>query len=79
MKQPKTATENARPKTLDTLTEIAGLAMAYRFPDRVPTLSDIARVTAVASRCLHIKDTDERISCENAAVLALGKKLAVIS
>jgi hypothetical protein len=68
-----------QPKTLDTLVAISDLAVAHRFQDRTPRLSDVARIVALASRVLHIRNIDERISVENAAVLALGKKRSLLS
>jgi hypothetical protein len=77
MKQPAKA--DARPKTLDTLVSITDLALAHRFTERPPTLGEVARMVGVASRVLHIRDLDERISCENAAVVEIAKRLNVIS
>ncbi len=68
-----------RPKALETLIGIVDLAATFRFVDRTPTLSDLARLTASASRCLRYQDVDERISTENAAVLALAKKRSLVS
>jgi hypothetical protein len=54
MKQPKTTPDNGHPNTLvDTLVDIVGLVVVYRYPDG-PTISDIARATQSASRALHI-------------------------
>jgi hypothetical protein len=72
------ATATERPQTLATLTQIGELAVGYRFQDRTPTVSELARVIADASRSLRIRDLDERISCENAAVLALAKNRNLI-
>jgi hypothetical protein len=77
MKQPKAAAD--APEALDTLVAISDLAVAHRFQDRTPRLSDVARIVALASRVLHIRNVDERISVENAAVLALGKKRSLLS
>src|SRR3984885_6344858 len=49
-------------------------AIAFRYVDRVPSLVDIGRITIAASRILHVKDLDEKISIENAAALAIAKK-----
>jgi hypothetical protein len=40
---------------------------------------DIARVVSASSRVLHIRDLDERISVENAAVMALAKKRQLVN
>jgi hypothetical protein len=76
MKQ-ATKTDN-RPKALDTLIGITDLVIAHRYPERTPTLGDLARVVSLASRSLRIPDLDERISVENAATLAVAKRLNVI-
>jgi hypothetical protein len=77
MKQPAKTTE--QPKPLDALIGIVDLAIPYRYPEKIPTLSDLARLVASASRVLHVRDLDERISAENAAVLALAKKRGLVS
>jgi hypothetical protein len=66
-------------KTLDVLTAIADLAVGHRFQDRTPRLSDVARAVGLSSRLLRFGDVDERISTENAAVLALAKKRSLLS
>ena len=68
-----------RPKALDTLIVITEQAIDFRYGDRKPTLVDIGRVVIAASRVLHVKDLDERISVENAAVLAIAKKRELIN
>jgi hypothetical protein len=78
MKQPAKVTTES-PKALDALIGIVDLAIAVRFAERVPTLSDLARVVAASSRVLHIRDLDERISTENAAVMVLAKKRGMVS
>jgi hypothetical protein len=78
MKQPKTASTE-QPKALDTLVGIVDLALPCRWPNRTPTLADLARLTGTASRCLRFENVDERISTENQAVLTVAKKLALIS
>jgi hypothetical protein len=77
MKLPAKTTE--QPKALDALIGIVDLAIPYRYPEKIPTLSDLARLVASASRVLHVRDLDERISAENAAVLALAKKRGLVS
>jgi hypothetical protein len=78
MKQPAKTIEQ-QPKAADVLTAIVDLAIAFRFAERVPTLSDLARLVSSASRVLHVRDLDERISAENAAVLTLAKKRGLVS
>jgi hypothetical protein len=68
-----------RPKALDTLVAIVDQAVAFRFAERVPTLADIARLVAASSRVLRFADLDERISCENSAVMALAKKRGLVN
>ena len=77
MKQPAKATEQSKP--LDALIGIVDLAISYRYSEKIPTLSDLARLVSSASRVLHVRDLDERISVENAAVLALAKKRGLVS
>jgi hypothetical protein len=68
-----------RPKALDVLTNIADQAIEFRYADRRVTLVDVGRAVIAASRVLHIRDLDERISCENAAVLGIAKKRQLVS
>jgi hypothetical protein len=68
-----------RPKALDTLVAVTEIALAYRYAERTPTLSDMARVVSTASRLLRFKDLDERIEVENLAVLALARKRQLVS
>ena len=75
----KTTATTDRPKALDTLIGIVDLATTFRFVDRTPTLSDLARLTATASRCLRYDDVDERISVENACVMSVAKRRNLIS
>lgn len=75
----KPTTADERPKALDTLIGITDRALAFRYVDRTPTLVDIGRVVIAASRVLHIRDLDERISVENATVLALAKRRNLVS
>ena len=67
-----------RPTAVDVLTNIIEVAIPYRYPDRNPSLSDIARLASAASRVLRFSDLDERIETENRAVLALAKKSELI-
>jgi hypothetical protein len=68
-----------RPKALDTLVAIIDLVIPHRYPDRDPSLSDIARLTSTASRVLRFSNLDERIETENRAVLQVAKKLQLVS
>jgi hypothetical protein len=68
-----------RPKAVDTLIGITEQAIAFRFTERTPTLSDVARVVNTASRLLRFSNLDERIEVENAAVLQLAKKRQLVS
>ena len=78
MKQPVKTTEQPN-KAVDALIGIVDVAIAFRFAERVPTLSDLARVVAASSRVLHIRDLDERIAVENGAVMVLAKKRGLVS
>jgi hypothetical protein len=68
-----------KPKSVDTLIGITEMALAYRYTERNPTLSDVARVVSTASRLLRYDNIDERIEVENATVLALVKKRGLVS
>jgi hypothetical protein len=76
--KPSTATEQA-PKATEILGSIVELAIPFRYPNRVPTLADVARTVAGASRVLHIRDLDERIETENAVVPQFAKKRGLVS
>ena len=69
----------ARPKSIDTLASITEQALAFRYPDRSPTISDLARLVNTASRLLRFSDLDHRIEVENATVMLLAKKLSLVS
>ena len=73
----KQAPAEAHATTLDTMVAIADLSLAHRGGN--PRLADIVRTVGAASRCLRIKDLDERLSTENAAVLEIGKKLGTLA
>jgi hypothetical protein len=75
----KATTTAERPKALDTLVSVTEIALAYRYADRMPTLSDMARVVSTASRLLRFKDLDERIEVENQVVLTLARKRQLVS
>jgi hypothetical protein len=67
-----------RPKAVDALIDITERAIAFRYTERNPTLSDVARVVSTASRLLRYDNIDERIEVENATVLALVKKRGLV-
>jgi hypothetical protein len=67
-----------RPKSIDTLVNITEQALAFRYTERTPTLSDVARVVNTASRLLRFSDLDERIEVENATVILLAKKRQLV-
>jgi hypothetical protein len=68
-----------RPKTVDCLVGISEQAIAFRYPDRAPSLNDMVRLVSTASRLLRYENQDERIEVENATVLALAKKRQLVS
>jgi hypothetical protein len=78
MAKPTSGTEQ-RPKSIDTLVNITEQALAFRYPDRSPTLSDVARLVNTASRLLRFSDVDHRIEVENAVTLVVAKKLQLVS
>jgi hypothetical protein len=73
------STVTEQPKAVDALVGITEQAIAVRYTDRTPTLSDLVRVVSTASRLLRYDNLDERIEVENAAVLALAKKRQLVS
>ena len=75
----KATTTTERPKALDTLVAIVDQAIDFRFAEKVLSVADIARVVGASSRVLRIADLDERISVENAAVLALAKRRGLVN
>ena len=74
----KTA-EHPAPKATDALVNIVDQAIAFRFPETVPTLAAIVRLVGSASRVLGIRDLDERLSVENAATMVLAKNRKLIA
>jgi hypothetical protein len=72
------ASVTERPKSVDTLIGITEQALAFRFVERTPTLSDVAKVVNTASRLLRFSNLDERIEVENRAVLELAKKRQLV-
>jgi hypothetical protein len=79
MKQSAKATATERPKAIDVLIDVTELALSYRYPERTPTISDMARTVSTASRLLRFSNLDERIETENAAVMALAKKRGLVN
>jgi hypothetical protein len=79
MKQSVKAPTAERPKALETLVGVTELALAYRYPERAPNISDMARTVSTASRPLRFSNLDERIETENLAVLALARKRQLVS
>jgi hypothetical protein len=69
----KTPTKTEQPKAVEACIAIAEIALQFR-GDEKPNLSAIARVTSRASGLLRIKDTEEKLTVENAATVALAKK-----
>ena len=78
-KAPTQSTQPERPRALDTLVAIVDQAIAFRFAERTPSLSDVARLVGASSRVLHIRDLDERISVENACVREIAKKRSLVN
>ena len=74
----KTTVTETKPKAVDCLVGIVEQAIAFRFTERTPTLSDLARLVNTASRLLRYSNLDERIEVENATVLALAKKRQLV-
>jgi hypothetical protein len=72
-------TTELRPKAVDVLTGIVDIVLTFRFAERTPTLSDMARIVSTASRLLRFSNLDERIETENQAVLALARKRQLVS
>ena len=78
MAKASTTTTEPRPRAIDVLVGITDIVLAFRFAERTPTLSDMARIVSTASRLLRFSNLDERIEVENQAVLALAKKRELI-
>jgi hypothetical protein len=70
----KASVTTERPKLVDVLVGVTEIALEYRYPEKAPTISEMARTVSTASRLLRFSNLDERIETENAAVLALAKK-----
>ena len=67
-----------QPKAVDTLVGITEQAIAFRYVDRTPSLSDMVRLVSTASRLLRYANQKERIEVENSTVLALAKKRQLV-
>jgi hypothetical protein len=68
-----------RPKVLDTLIAIVELVIPHRYPDREPSLSDIARLTSNVAGVLRFSNRAERTEVETTATLTLVKKRGLVS
>ena len=75
-KPTKQQTEHSQPKAVETSVQLTEIAL--RFHDDKPNLGTVSRIAGRASRLLRISDLDERISVENAATVALAKKLSLL-
>ena len=64
---------------VDVLVNVSELALTYKFPDRVATISEMSRTVSTASRSLRFSNLDEKIETENQVVLTLAKKRQLIS
>ena len=78
MAKASTTSTEPRPKAVDVLVNVVELTLNYKFPDRVPTISEMARTVSVASRLLRFSNIDEKIELENQVVLVLAKKRELI-
>jgi hypothetical protein len=67
-----------QPTAVDALVNITEQAIAFRYVDRTPSLSDMVRLVSTASRLLRYANQKERIEVENSAVLALAKKRQLV-
>jgi hypothetical protein len=71
-------TTEQQPKAADALVDITEIAIAFRYVDRTPSLSDMVRLVSTASRLLRYANQKERIEVENSTVLALAKKRQLV-
>jgi hypothetical protein len=67
-----------QPTAVDALVNITEQAIAFRYADRTPSLSDMVRLVSTASRLLRYANQKERIEVENSTVLALAKKRQLV-
>jgi hypothetical protein len=72
-------TQPERPRAIDVLVGVAEIALEYRYSEKAPTISDMARTVSIASRLVRFSNLDEHIQTENLAVLALARKRQVVS
>jgi hypothetical protein len=79
MAKPPTTTTEPRPRAVDVLVNVAELALSYKYPDRVATISEMSRTVSIASRLLRFSNLEEKIEVENQVVLALAKKRQLIN
>jgi hypothetical protein len=80
MPKAPTPTSSEKPKVLDVLVAVTEKILDFRYDGvRAPNLVDIGRCTIAASRALHVRDVDERISCENACVMQIARKRQLVS
>jgi hypothetical protein len=71
-------TAEQQPKAVDALVNITEQAIAFRYVDRTPSLSDMVRLVSTASRLLRYANQKERIEVENSTVLALARKRQLV-
>lgn len=75
----KATATTERPRALDVLTSVSQAAIDFRFGDKSPKLSDMARIVSVASRLFRFSNLDERIETENAALLQIAKERKLVN
>jgi hypothetical protein len=63
----------------DVLVQLVEIIMRWRAASERVTLSSIARAANRASGLLRLRDLDERLEVENAATIALAKRLGLMS
>ena len=78
MAKAATTTEQ-RPRGIDVLVGVVEIVLAYRYPEKTPTISDMARTVSIASRLLRFSTLDEKFEIENQAVLLLARKRELIN
>jgi hypothetical protein len=69
----------ARPRAIDVLVNVAELALSYKYPDRVATISEMSRTVSIASRLLRYSNLDEKIELENQVIMVLAKRRQLIN
>ena len=70
---------NQGPRPSTSSSTSSELALTYKFPDRVATISEMSRTVSTASRLLRFSNLDEKIETENQVALTLAKKRQLIS